>query len=87
MTSDEIDYSGAARGVVAVLHEKGIPISKVSRVFEEAMSLVDQYMIPFDPSSLATADASTSSEEADTSGTSELSDEEANDKALKMMGV
>jgi len=87
MTSDEIDYSGAARGVVGVLHEKGIPISKVSRVFEKAMQLVDQYTIPFDPSSLATDDSSADSKSTDTSGVSEVSDEEANDKALKMMGV
>ena len=36
MTSDEIDYTGAANGVVTVMHEKGIPISKVSRDTSDA---------------------------------------------------
>ena len=82
MTSDEIDYTGAANGVVTVMHEKGIPISKVSRVFAEAMKMIDQYTVPFDPSSLDTSDASTDTE---SSAEPEISDEEAHEKALEMM--
>ena len=86
MAADEIDYDGAARGIVVVLHEKGIPISKVSRLFEDAMKLINQYTVPFDPSSLNQNDQADGSAGQATSTEDELSDEEANAQALAMMG-
>ena len=46
------------------------------------MKMIDQYTVPFDPSSLDTSDASTDTE---SSAEPEISDEEAHEKALEMM--
>lgn len=86
MAADEINYDGAASGIVAVLHEKEIPISKVPRVFEDAMKLINQYTVPFDPYSLNQNNQVDGSAESATPKETDLSDEEANDQALAMMG-
>lgn len=91
MEDEETILSDAASGVVSVLHVKNVPIYLLPKVFEEAMKLVRQYTVPFDPSTLDTSDTSEDSEDtetpAETSSEPEMSDEEANDKTLKMMGV
>ena len=86
MAVAEIDYDGAASGIMAVLHEKGIPISKVSRVFETAMQLIEQYTVPFDPSSLETEDQAEGTDGSADTAEQDVSDEEAHNKALEMIG-
>lgn len=86
MAVDEIDYDGAASGIVAVLHERGIPISKVPQVFEDAMKLINQYTVPFDPVALNQNEQAEGNAGSETSSEQGASDEEANDQALAMMG-
>ena len=63
MEDEETILSDAASGVVSVLHVKNVPIYLLPKVFEEAMKLVRQYTVPFDPRTLDTSDTSEDSED------------------------